>query len=212
MTDARTFEEREEEEEREREKERERERKRERERMMLRCVDGGRRAAAKAAVAAAAGTHEWRSAVNQLLAVASSSFSSREVSSALALQHITKSPSPSTPQKAGRAFSEHLNFSPFASRKSSFFLSLPRTLSSSCAVSARSFSFKPRNLRTQKVEPEKEHLVDEEILSLGAKDVRVVSEDGEHQVMNVEKALAQAKSNELNLVVVNQNAKPPVCR
>ena len=62
------------------------------------------------------------------------------------------------------------------------------------------------------MEPEKEHLVDEEILSLGAKDVRVVSEDGEHQVMNVEKALAQAKSNELNLVVVNQNAKPPVCR
>ena len=67
--------------------------------------------------------------------------------------------------------------------------------------------------RSSKYEPdEDQHLVDEKILESSIGEVRVVSEDGTHEVLSVKKALARSKKSNLNLVVVNQNASPPVCR
>ena len=47
---------------------------------------------------------------------------------------------------------------------------------------------------------------------MGADEVRVVSGDGTHEVLSVKRALHKAKRSNLNLVVVNNNASPPVCR
>ncbi len=67
--------------------------------------------------------------------------------------------------------------------------------------------------KVNKNEPDRElHLVDERILDLNIEDVRVVASDGGHEVLSVKRALAKAKRSNLNLVVVNQSAKPPVCR
>lgn len=69
------------------------------------------------------------------------------------------------------------------------------------------------NKRSSKYEPDEEqHLVDDAILDSGFSEVRVVSSDGTHEVLSVKRALAKSKRGELNLVVVDQNARPPVCR
>jgi len=67
--------------------------------------------------------------------------------------------------------------------------------------------------KVNKNEPDRElHLVDERVLELGVEDVRLVASDGGHEVLSVKRALAKAKRSNMNLVVVNQSAKPPVCR
>lgn len=56
---------------------------------------------------------------------------------------------------------------------------------------------------------EKEHRTNEEIT---AREVRVVGENVESDVYPIEKALAMAREQEVDLVEISPTAKPPVCR
>ncbi|QDZ20128.1 translation initiation factor IF-3 [Chloropicon primus] len=78
------------------------------------------------------------------------------------------------------------------------------------SISAREYR---TSKRSSKYEPDEEqHLVDEKILESNFEEVRVVSSDGTHEVLSVKRALAKSKRSNLNLVVVDQSARPPVCR
>ena len=61
----------------------------------------------------------------------------------------------------------------------------------------------------RKYEPEEQHRINKRIT---AKEVRLVTEDGEQVVVPIATALSKAEAEGLDLVEVAPNAKPPVCK
>lgn len=66
----------------------------------------------------------------------------------------------------------------------------------------------PRN-RFQQKKKEAEHRVNDAIV---AKEIRLVMEGSEPQIMTVKEAIALADEQELDLVEISPNAVPPVCK
>ncbi len=60
-----------------------------------------------------------------------------------------------------------------------------------------------------KIEVEAQHRINEKIF---ATEVRLITEGQEPQLMSVSKAIEMAEEQELDLVEISPNAKPPVCK